>query len=60
VFGLEFLGFLVAAYVLSSLKVVKEYDRLVVFTLGKVTGTAGPGVQFVFPFLDKKASHSNP
>lgn len=36
-------------YMLSGLKVVKEYDRLVVFTLGKANHVAGPGVQIVFP-----------
>jgi regulator of protease activity HflC (stomatin/prohibitin superfamily) len=47
----EALGLTAAAYLVSSLKVVKEYERLVVFTLGKVTGTTPPGVQFVFPFI---------
>lgn len=45
-------AFLAAAYVWSSLKIVKEYDRLVVFRLGKVKGVSGPGIQFVFPVLD--------
>lgn len=35
-------------YVLSGIKVVKEYDRLVVFTLGKANNVIGPGVQVVF------------
>lgn len=42
-------GCLIAAYVASSFKVVKEYERFVVFTLGKVTGTTNAGVNFVFP-----------
>jgi len=50
VFG-EVIGLGLLAYLISSVKIVKEYDRLVVFTLGKVTGTSGPGVQLVFPFL---------
>ncbi len=39
-------------YILSCLKVVNEYERLVVFTLGKVGQTPkGPGLCFVFrPF----------
>lgn len=36
-------------YVLSGVKVIKEYDRLVVFTLGKVNNVIGPGIQVVFP-----------
>lgn len=48
---LETAGLLAAAYLASSFKVVKEYERFVVFTLGKVTGTTPPGVNFVFPFF---------
>jgi regulator of protease activity HflC (stomatin/prohibitin superfamily) len=39
------------AYLFSGIKAVKEYDRLVVFTFGKVTGTIGPGLNFVWPWL---------
>jgi regulator of protease activity HflC (stomatin/prohibitin superfamily) len=35
-------------YVLSGVKVIKEYDRLVVFTLGKANSVIGPGLQVVF------------
>lgn len=48
---LETAGLAAAAYLASSFKVVKEYERLVVFTFGKVTGTTPPGVNFVFPFV---------
>ncbi len=48
---LEGIGIAGLLYVLASLKVVKEYERLVVFTLGRVTGTSGPGVQLIFPIL---------
>lgn len=37
-----------ALYVMSGIKVVKEYDRLVVFTLGKANRVIGPGLQVVF------------
>jgi regulator of protease activity HflC (stomatin/prohibitin superfamily) len=50
-FGFEFVGFIALGYLLASLKVIKEYDRLVVFTLGKVTGTVGPGMQLIFPIF---------
>lgn len=44
--------FIPLIYLLSCLKVVNEYERLVVFTLGKVGQTPkGPGLCFVFrPF----------
>ena len=38
---------LAAGYVLSSLRVLKQYERGVVFFLGKYTGTKGPGLIFV-------------
>ena len=36
-----------------SLKVVKEYERAVVFFLGKYKGTRGPGLIFLIPVLEK-------
>lgn len=53
---LTFIAFIAFAYVISAIRFVKEYDRLVIFTLGKVTGVGGPGLTFVFPMLqsDKK------
>lgn len=38
-------------YAFVCMRIIQEYDRLVVFTLGRVTGVIGPGLQFVFvPF----------
>lgn len=53
---IPFYCFIVIAYLFSSIRFVKEYDRLVIFTLGKVTGVGGPGLTFVFPMIqsDKK------
>lgn len=53
---IPFYCFIAFAYVLSSIRFVKEYDRLVIFTLGKVTGVGGPGLTLVFPGIqsDKK------
>lgn len=51
-FGLfETAAFVGLAYLVSSVKVIKEYERFVVFTLGKVTGTTPPGLQLVYPFI---------
>ncbi len=38
--------------IISSLRVLKEYQRGVVFRLGKVIGIKGPGLIFVFPVID--------
>jgi regulator of protease activity HflC (stomatin/prohibitin superfamily) len=41
---------LVVLFLCSSFKVLKEYERGVVFTLGRLTRTKGPGLVFVVPF----------
>ncbi len=38
---------------LSSVKVVREYQRLVVFRLGRVLQAKGPGIVFLIPIVDK-------
>ncbi len=37
----------------SSLKVIKEYERGVIFFLGRCTGKRGPGLIFVIPIFEK-------
>src|SRR5499427_5703466 len=37
----------------SGLKVVQEYERLVVFRLGRVVGARGPGIIYVIPGIEK-------
>ncbi|MCB1530478.1 MAG: slipin family protein [Rhodospirillales bacterium] len=34
---------------MASIRIVKEYDRGVVYTLGKYSGTRGPGLQLIIP-----------
>ena len=52
-----FITFIVVILVLillsMSLKVVKEYDRGVIFFLGKVTGVRGPGLIILIPILEQ-------
>lgn len=44
-------GIVVVLYLLSALRVLRQYERGVVFTLGKFTGVREPGLRFVFvPF----------
>lgn len=49
--------YLIAAVVfiliLLSLRIVKEYDRGVVFFLGKLTGVRGPGLIILIPLLEQ-------
>ena len=44
---------LVALAVLSSIKIVTEYDRLVVFRFGRLTGFRGPGITLVIVLIEK-------
>ena len=37
----------------QALKVVREYQRLMVFRLGRAIGAKGPGLIFLIPFIDK-------
>ncbi len=40
-------------FVTSALKVVREYERLVVFRLGRLIGEKGPGLVFIIPVVDR-------
>src|SRR3972149_5921258 len=45
---------IVAIFILTSaIKVVREYQRLVVFRLGRSVGKKGPGLVFLIPIVDK-------
>jgi len=48
---IPFLFFAVVIYALVSLRVLKQYERGVVFFLGKFEGVRGPGLTLIFmPF----------
>lgn len=36
----------------SSVKIVREYERLVVFRLGRYSGVRGPGITYVLPVIE--------
>ena len=44
---LEILGLVAAVYTLSSLRVIKQYERGVSFFLGRYWNTKGPGLKFL-------------
>jgi len=53
-FGYLVAGIIVAISILSSaIKIVREYQRLVVFRLGRSIGKQGPGVVFLLPVIDR-------
>ena len=56
-FGVNYLvvGGVVAVimFLWSAIKVMKEYERAVVFFLGRLTGDRGPGLVIIIPVLEK-------
>jgi len=51
IFGLSTLMFVAIVVLLSSFRVVNEYERGVKFTLGKYSGIMSPGLRLVIPVL---------
>ena len=41
------------ALLISGLKVLKEFERAVIFRLGRLVGARGPGVTYVIPFVER-------
>ncbi|BCX02843.1 MAG: paraslipin [Candidatus Roseilinea sp.] len=47
------LALAVVVLLTSMIKIVAEYQRLVVFRLGRVIGARGPGLVWLIPFVDR-------
>jgi regulator of protease activity HflC (stomatin/prohibitin superfamily) len=45
--------FFVVIVAINAIKIVREYQRLVLFRLGKARGERGPGIVFVWPIIDQ-------
>jgi regulator of protease activity HflC (stomatin/prohibitin superfamily) len=45
--------FLIIAFLGSAVKVVQEYERGVIFRLGRLIGPRGPGLFFIIPVIDR-------
>jgi len=46
-------GVIVSAVLLSGIRVAQEYQRAVVFRLGRYIGIKGPGLYYLIPILDR-------
>lgn len=44
---------ILVAIIASAIRVVREYERAVIFRLGRCIGAKGPGVVFLIPFIDR-------
>ena len=51
-FGLVVIIILLAI-ISSAVKIVQEYERGVIFRLGRLVGAKGPGLFFIIPFIDR-------
>jgi regulator of protease activity HflC (stomatin/prohibitin superfamily) len=47
------IAFVVLIFLYSCIRVLREYERGVVFTLGRYTGTKGPGLFLLVPFAQQ-------
>jgi len=50
--GIALVGFVLLIILTSMIRIVREYERLVVFRLGRCIGTKGPGPVLLIPFVD--------
>jgi len=50
---LVFILFLLAVVLLSGVKVIREYEKAVIFRWGRLRGARGPGLIYVVPGLEK-------
>jgi regulator of protease activity HflC (stomatin/prohibitin superfamily) len=52
-FSLGVLAIIVLAVAVSAVRIVKEYERGVIFRLGRLIAAKGPGLFLIIPFVDK-------
>jgi regulator of protease activity HflC (stomatin/prohibitin superfamily) len=45
--------FFIIILLFMAIKIVQEYERGVIFRLGRLTGAKGPGIFFIIPFIDR-------
>ncbi len=46
-------GLIGLAIIASAIRIAQEYERLVVFRLGRCVGERGPGLVFLIPFIER-------
>jgi len=50
---LAIVAFIVVIFLWSGLRVVQQYERGVIFRLGRLQGAKGPGLFWIWPFISK-------
>jgi regulator of protease activity HflC (stomatin/prohibitin superfamily) len=46
-------GIIVIILIISGIKILKEYERAVIFRLGRMVSPRGPGIAYVIPLVEK-------
>ena len=52
-YTLIYILLLVLIVLIASIRILREYERAVVFTLGRFTGVKGPGLILIIPFIQQ-------
>lgn len=45
---------IVVVFFLLGIRIAQEYERAIVFRLGRFTGTRGPGLYWIIPFIERQ------
>jgi len=53
VIGISIVAIIILVTIAASIRIVREYERAVVFRLGRLIGAKGPGLIILIPFIDK-------
>ncbi len=51
--GIAAIVAIVVLFLTNAIKIVREYERGVIFRLGRLVGAKGPGLFFIIPIVDK-------
>jgi len=51
--GIAIVAIVILVIIAASIRIVREYERAVVFRLGRLIGAKGPGLIILIPFIDK-------
>jgi regulator of protease activity HflC (stomatin/prohibitin superfamily) len=52
-YGMIAIGVLVILFLSNAIRILREYERGVIFRLGRVIGAKGPGLIILIPFVDQ-------
>jgi regulator of protease activity HflC (stomatin/prohibitin superfamily) len=53
IWGIILIVVLLAIFLPASIKILREYERGVIFRLGRLVGARGPGIFAIIPFVDR-------